>query len=75
MFKWLFGEKCDHDFQILKTTHDTYWDDDICKYKTWRRYVLYCPKCDKEKRVDADSYDLEQEKQQLKDRYRRFNKY
>lgn len=38
MFKWLFGKRCEHDYEILRE---------------WRRYVIYYPKCDKEKRVDA----------------------
>lgn len=69
MWEWLFGKKCEHDFQIIDNTFDTYVDDGIVRQ--WHRYVLYCPKCDRQKRVDAKKYDLEQKKQRLRQRYRR----
>ena len=73
MLNWLFGNRCEHDFQIIDTLFDTYFDGDKQRYKTWRRYVLYCPKCDKEKRVDADDYDLKQKKINVKSRYNKLN--
>lgn len=70
MFKWLFGEKCEHDFKKVQTLNRYYVDDDgrLRKYSV---YVLYCPKCDKEKKVDANRYDLEKGKQRIKASYNR----
>lgn len=70
MFRWLFGKKCEHDYHIMKTIYDSYYDDGFAR--KWRRYILYCPKCDKEKRVDADEYDLKLEKVKLRQGYRQY---
>lgn len=69
MFGWLFN-KCEHDFKIIDTTFDNYVDD-YGVLRSWKRYVLYCPKCDKEKRIDAKRYDLEQNKRDIKAKYNR----
>lgn len=71
MFKWLF---CEHDFQIIDTTYDIYYDSSAGKHKNWKRYILYCPKCDREKRVDADRYDLKEKKKRIKEDYMKENK-
>lgn len=70
MFRWLFAKKCEHDFKIVKTIHRSYVDD-YGRIINYGVHVLYCPKCDKEKSVDADKYDLEKEKQRIKANYKR----
>jgi hypothetical protein len=70
MFKWLFGEKCEHDFQIIKTKYSEYVNDyGMLKYS--KNYIIFCPKCGKEKKVDAERYDMEQEKKRIRDKYNR----
>ena len=68
MFKWLSRLRCNHDYKTIDTKYFTYVDENIVRLH--REYVLYCPKCDKEKRVDADEYDLKLEKQLIKRNYK-----
>lgn len=66
MFKWLFNS-CEHNYRILKSFTEPYHDGSM--WKVYRGYILYCPKCDREKRVNADKYDLEESKKIVKRRY------
>lgn len=66
MFGWF--KRCEHDFQKIGERKDTYVDD-YGFIKTWIRYRLYCPKCDKEKLVDANRYEIEKEKEKVRRQY------
>lgn len=65
----MFGERCEHDFTNIDTLFSRYVNDHGFA-EIYRRYVLYCPKCDKTKKVDADVYDLKQKKLEAKRSYR-----
>ncbi|RKJ60275.1 hypothetical protein D7X33_28065 [Butyricicoccus sp. 1XD8-22] len=69
MFKWLFREKCEHDYKIIDTDYRTYPNYDTNRIEMMKYYILYCPKCDNEKRVNSEKYDLEKSKQSIKRRY------
>lgn len=66
LFTRLFGNKCEHNFRKIDTEHKVYPNYDTQRYEVAEYYILYCPKCDKEKRVDAKRYDLEKQKERLR---------
>lgn len=68
MFKWIFGKRCEHDFKNIDTLSSRYVNE-YGLQEIYKRYVLYCPKCDKTKKVDADKYNLNQKKLDAKRGY------
>lgn len=66
MFGWF--KKCEHDFQKIGEKISSYYDD-YGKLVYWKRYRMYCPKCDREKLVDAERYDIEKTKRRIKEKY------
>jgi hypothetical protein len=62
MRKWF--KRCEHDFQKIGETTDFYVDD-YGRGIHYLRYRLYCPKCNKEKLVDAERYEIEKTKDKV----------
>lgn len=61
--KLLQQHKCGHDYRNI--------DIDVREHPTPVIYfILFCPKCDKEKRVNAEKYDREQTKKCLRKGYK-----
>lgn len=58
--KFIQKRRCEHEYQKI--------DTDV-SLQCVMYYILYCPKCDKEKRVNAEKYDREQTKKQLRKDY------
>lgn len=57
--KLIQQHKCDHDYRNI--------DTDVREHPTpVIYYILYCPKCEKEKRANAEKYDREQTKKVLR---------
>jgi hypothetical protein len=73
MFKKLskLFKKCEHDFHIVDTYYKSYPNYDIGRIEVSEKYILFCPKCDKEKRVNADEYRLKNKKEEVKRVYGR----
>lgn len=67
-FRNLF-RRCDHDYKNIDTTVKTFPNYDTGRYEAVMYYILYCPKCDKEKRVNAEKYDLQLVKEEIKKEY------
>lgn len=70
MFKWLFN-RCDHEYKKIDTEIRTFPNHESGRYESVMYYILYCPLCDKEKKVNAVRYDRQLEKERLKGRYGR----
>jgi len=66
LFTWLFGEKCEHSYQKIDTEYKVYPNFNTRQYEVAEYYILYCPKCNREKRVDATKYDREKQKERLR---------
>lgn len=67
-FRRLF-RRCEHDFKNIDSVIETYPNYDTGRYESVKYYILYCPKCDKEKRVNAEKYDLQLLKERVKREY------
>lgn len=61
--------KCDHDYQKIDTDFRVYPNYTTHQYEMAKYYILYCGKCDKEKRVHAERYERNLTKQQIRKQY------
>lgn len=59
--KILQQHKCEHDYRNI--------DTDV-SLQGVMYYILYCPKCEKGKRVNAEKFNREQTKKQLRKDYK-----
>lgn len=71
MKKFIKRLKCKHEYQKIDTWTRSYPSYNNGSYITDLYYVLYCPVCDKEKTVNADRYDREIKKEELRSHYNR----
>ena len=67
--KFLEKCKCNHEYHKIDSYMRSYVND-YGRIVRYERYVLYCPVCDKEKHVDADTYDRELQKQRVRRNYK-----
>lgn len=63
MLKRLF-KRCKHEYGIIDSYND-YYTDDYGRNHYYLMHILFCPKCNKEKHVDAQEYKIENLKKQL----------
>lgn len=68
-FKDLF-KKCEHDYRKIDTDIRVYPNYDTQRYESTKYYILYCPKCNREKRVDAERYERELTKERIRKQYK-----
>jgi len=61
--------KCEHDYRNIDTDYRVYANHDSGRYEMATYYILYCPKCNREKRVNAEKYDRNLVKKKLRKQY------
>lgn len=66
LFRRWFRPKCEHDFRYV----GEFWSSSE-RGTGYSVTILYCPKCDKEKRMPTDEYKKEKRKKRLKEEYQR----
>jgi len=61
--------KCEHEYRNIDTDYHVYPNYETRQIDMTIYYILYCPKCDKEKRVNAEKYDRGLTKKRLRKDY------
>jgi len=64
--------KCDHEYEEIDTITKPYIDE-VGKVRLYKSLILYCPKCNKEKKVNKDDYYRKLKKEKLRENYKRRN--